>query len=222
MLISARRHRLALGVAATGAALALAACGTDDPNPAEQEIAAAEDVEEEEESAEPDNGDFREGPVPDQAPEADEADLPPEPASDAPLGEILGWDGIERVSSFAKVADPDATADCPEIEGEEGESATCTITYLGEELEYSINVQSGGFMLNYTWELSGAPLQRDIVEDTLRVRAETEQVRCDMDEVILVAPGDDDVASCEALVDDTTRDYSVSIGDVGTLSVYQV
>lgn len=224
MLNSARRHRLALGVAAAGSALALAACGADDPQPAEQDTAAeeAEDVEEEDADGANDGGDFNQGPIPDEAPEADEADLPDEPADDAPLSERLGWDAIETVSSFAKVGDPDAAADCPDIEGEEGETATCTITYLGEELEYSLEIEGGGILVTYDWELSEAPLQREVVEDTLRVRAETEEVRCDMDDVLMIVPGADDVATCEAQDGDRVRDYSVSIGDTGTLSVYEV
>jgi hypothetical protein len=225
MLTSTRRHRVALGLVAAGSALALAACGADDPEPARTDTTAEDPWEEEEETAEVDASAFNQGPVPDETPELDsDADLPPEPASDAPLGDRIAWEALDRVSTFASMADPDATYTCPEIEGEEGESVTCTVTFLSEDFDYTIDVQSSGILINYEWDLPEGPLVREVIEDSLRVSAQTEYVLCDMDsDLERGETGGKAPFLCQSLDEETgdVTDWEISISQYGSFSFYR-
>ncbi len=224
MLNSARRHRVALGLVAAGSALALAACGADEPAAPETDTAAVEEPEEEE-TPEVDASAFNQGPIPAEAPEIDEADLPAEPDSSAPLGERIAWDALESISTFASTIDPEATYTCPEIAGEEGESVTCTVNFLGEDWEYSIDVESSGILINYSWDLPEGPLVREVVEDSLRVSAETEYVLCDMDtDLERGETGGEAPFLCQSL-DEATGDvteWELSISQYGAFSFYRV
>ncbi|MGW5875161.1 hypothetical protein ACWFMI_01220 [Nocardiopsis terrae] len=226
MLNSARRHRIALGLTAAGSALALAACGGGDPEPTETDTAAVEEVEEteeEEETTEVDASSFNQGPVPAEAPEIDEADLPAEPDSSAPLGDRIAWEALERISTFASVTDPDATAECPEIAGEEGESVTCTVNFLDEEFEYTINIESSGILINYGWEMPEGPLVREVVEDTLRAHTESEYVLCDMEsDVERGETGGEAPFLCQSLDEESgdVSDWELSISQYGSFSFY--
>ncbi|WP_017585869.1 hypothetical protein [Nocardiopsis ganjiahuensis] len=224
MLNSARRHRVALGLVAAGSALALAACGADEPAPTGTDTAAVEEPEEEE-APEVDASAFNQGPIPAEAPEIDEADLPAEPDSAAPLGDRIAWDALESVSTFASTTDPEATYTCPEIAGEEGESITCTVNFLGEDWDYSIDITSSGVLINYEWDLPEGPLIREVVEDTLRVSAETEYVLCDMaTDLERGVPGEEAPFLCQSL-DEATGDvteWELSISQYGAFSFYRV
>ena len=224
MLNPTRRHRVALGVVAAGSALALAACGGEDPEPTQPDTAAVEEVEDE--PAEVDTSSFHQGPIPDEAPEIDpEADLPAEPDSAASLGDRIAWEALERVSTFASVTDPDATSSCPEIAGEEGESVTCTVTFLDEEFEYSIDISSSGILINYDWDLPEGPLVREVVEDSLRVSAESELVLCDMDsDVERGETGGEAPFLCQSLDEETgdVTEWEISISQYGSFSFYRV
>lgn len=224
MLNSARRHRVALGLVAAGSALALAACGADDPQPAETDTAAVEEVEEEE-APEVDASAFNQGPIPAEAPEIDpEADLPAEPDSSAPLGDRIAWEALERISTFASTADPDAAYSCPEIAGEEGESVTCTVNFLGEDFDYTIDIESSGILISYDWDMPEGPLVREVVEDTLRVSAETESVLCDMaTDLERGETGGEGPFLCQSL-DEATGDvteWELSISQYGAFSFYR-
>ncbi|MFD3685293.1 hypothetical protein ACFWTE_10795 [Nocardiopsis sp. NPDC058631] len=222
MLNSPRTHRVALGVVAAGSALALAACGGPDPQ-ADATPEATEVVEEE--TPEVDTADFNQGPIPDAAPEVTEEDLPAEPDSAAPLGDRIAWEALEQVSVFASVVDPDATSTCPDIAGTEGESATCTVSFLGEEFDYTITVESSGVLISYQQELPEGPLVREAVEDTLRVQAETEYVLCDMEaDLVRGEPDTDAPFTCLAL-DETTGEadeYTLSISMYGAFTFFVV
>lgn len=226
MLNSARRHRVALGLVAAGSALALAACGADDPEPAETDTATVEEIEEEpEEAAEVDASSFNQGPIPDEAPEIDETDLPAEPDSSAPLGDRIAWEALERISTFASTTDPDAAYSCPEIAGEEGESVTCTVNFLGEDFEYSIDIESSGILISYDWDLPEGPLVREVVEDSLRASAETEYVLCDMDnDVERGETGGEAPFLCQSLDEETgdVTEWELSISQYGSFSFYRV
>lgn len=224
MLNSARRHRAALGLVAAGSALALAACGANEPEPAETDTAAVEEVEEEE-SPEVDASAFNQGPVPAEAPEIDEADLPAEPDSSAPLGDRIAWEALERISTFASTVDPDAAYSCPEIAGEEGESVTCTVNFLGEDFEYSIDIESSGILINYDWDLPEGPLVREVVEDSLRASAETEFVLCDMaTDLERGETGGEAPFLCQSLDEETgdVTEWELSISQYGAFSFYRV
>ncbi|WP_116246427.1 hypothetical protein [Nocardiopsis sp. FIRDI 009] len=204
--------------------LALTACGGAESGSPEPGADSADTTEEAADTPAPDTSDLHRGPIPDAAPDMDEADLPPEPEGSAPLSERIAWEALERVSSFANTTDPDAASTCPDIAGEEGESATCTVTFLGEEFEYTIDVESGGVLISYTPTLHEGPVVREVVEDTLRVQTESEQVACDMEEVVSVAPDSEGVARCRALNEDLGEvlEYDLNVGGVGTLSFPQV
>ncbi|WP_053619133.1 hypothetical protein [Nocardiopsis sp. NRRL B-16309] len=220
----ARTRRIALGLAAAGSALALAACSgaeeppaTDAPDPVEEVV--------EEETAEAATEDFNQGPIPDAEPELDVSGLPPEPATDAPLGDRIAWEALEQVATFAKVNDPDATYECPEIAGEEGESATCTVTFLGEPFEYTITIESSGILINYQAELHDGPLIREVVEDSLRASENTEYVLCDMDADLVRGETDTDAPfTCQSLDEEsgTVSEHTLSISMYGAFSFFPV
>lgn len=224
MLNSARRHRLALGVAAAGSALVLAACGADETDEvAETGVEEAEEVEEEDEEQDSAaDGEWVNGPIPDESPRLDESELPTdqEPDSDAPLGERLAWEAFTNVAEMAVMVDPDSTWECPDIEGEDGETATCSVTFLEEDYEYEITVtDGGGFLISYEAELVDGPLVRETAEDAVRYSADTEDVRCDMEDVVRTPLNTEDAVECQALLeDDEVRDYTVEVTVYGTLS----
>jgi hypothetical protein len=227
MLNSARRHRVALGLVAAGSALALAACGADEPETAETDTAAVEEIEEveEEDAAEVDASEFNQGPIPAEAPEIDEADLPAEPDSSAPLGDRIAWDALESISTFASMTDPDATYTCPEIAGEEGESVTCTVNFLSEDWEYSIDITSSGILINYEWDLPEGPLVREVVEDSLRVHTDSEYVLCDMaSDLERGEPGGEAPFLCQSLDEETgdISEWELSISQYGSFSFFTV
>lgn len=218
-----RSRRVALGLAAAGSALVLAACsGADEPAPTEA-AEAADPIEETTEAAETDTADFNQGPIPAAAPELDETELPPEPATDAPLGDRIAWEALEQVSLFAKVTDPDATSECPAIAGEEGESATCTVTFLGEPFEYTIDIESSGILINYQATLHDGPLIREVVEDALRSSENTEYVLCDMDADLVRGETDTDAPfTCQSLdeASGTVSEHTLSISMYGAFSFF--
>ncbi|MDE3723181.1 hypothetical protein PWG71_17450 [Nocardiopsis sp. N85] len=223
MLNSVRAHRTALGLAAVGSALALAACGG--PAPADEPESTADTIEAEveEEPADVDTGDFNQGPIPSEKPELNESDLPPEPDNSAPLGERIAWEALEQVSTFASMTDPDATYQCPDIAGEEGESVTCTVNFLGEEFEYNIDIQSSGILISYEQDLPEGPLVREMVEDTLRWDAETEYVLCDMEsDLVRGRTSEDAPFTCQALDEETgdVSEYTLSISMYGAYTFY--
>ena len=226
MMNTSRKHRLALGIVATGSALALAACGADDPVPAETDAAPAEEVElDEEEAPDTDTSSFNQGPIPPEAPEIDEADLPAEPDSSAPMGERIAWEALEAVSTFASVTDPDATYTCPDIAGDEGDSVTCTVNFLGEEFEYSINSESTGVLISYDWEMPEGPLVREVVEDSLRESEQTELVLCDMEsDVERGETGGEASFLCQSLDEESgdVSDWELSISQYGAFTFYPV
>ncbi|RKS06172.1 hypothetical protein DFP74_1796 [Nocardiopsis sp. Huas11] len=219
----ARTRRITLGLVAAGSALALAACsGAEEPPPAETTADPFEEAMEEE-AAEVDTADFNQGPIPDAAPELDTSGLPPEPGSDAPLGDRIAWEALEQVATFAKVNDPDATYECPEIAGEEGESVTCTVTFLGEPFEYTITIESSGILINYQAELHDGPLIREVVEDALRYSENTEHVLCDMDADLVRGETDTDAPfTCQSLdeASGTVSEHTLSISMYGAFSFF--
>ena len=222
MLNPALTRRITLGVAAAGSALVLAACGGADPEP-QAAPEAAEVIEEE--TPEVDTADFNQGPIPDAAPEVTAEDLPAEPDSSAPLGDRIAWEALEQVSVFASVVDPDATSECPEIAGTEGETATCTVNFLGEEFEYAITVESSGILVSYQPQLVDGPLIRETVEDTLRVQADTEYVLCDMEaDLVRGEPDTDAPFTCQALDEATGEvdEYTLSISMYGAFTFFVV
>ncbi|CAL9508518.1 hypothetical protein SUDANB121_03602 [Nocardiopsis dassonvillei] len=223
MLNSSRAHRTALGLVAAGSALALAACGGPAPAEEPEPRTGTAETDVEEEPVEVDTEDFNQGPVPSEKPELNEDDLPPEPDNSAPLSERIAWEALEQVSIFASMTDPDATYQCPDIAGEEGESVTCTVNFLGEEFEYKIDIQSSGILISYEPELPEGPLVREMVEDTLRWDAETEYVLCDMEsDLVRGRTSEDAPFTCRSLDAETgdVREHTLSISRYGAYTFY--
>ncbi|WP_017613019.1 hypothetical protein [Nocardiopsis salina] len=222
MIQSARRHRLALGLAAAGSALALAACGTDES--AEPDDGAAEEAAaEEDEDTDADSGGdgWNTAEVPTDPPRLDEDELPDEePDGEDELSDQIAWEAFTDVAEMAVVVDEDADWQCPDIENDEGEQVTCTVTYFGEDYDYEVTMEgSDGFMINYEAEMPEGPLAREAAEDAVRYSSEAEEVRCDMDEVVRTPLDTDDVARCEARDDDgETLDYTVDVTVYGTVT----
>lgn len=214
-----RIPRFALVPAAAGAVLALAGCAggaqEPDPAPSTEQAALAEEEPSGASGAQP-PGELEQGEVPEERPELDEDELPDEPADDAPLGERIAFEALEKISSFAMTADPDAEYTCPDIAGEEGESATCTVTFMGEEFDYSVDIESSGFIVQYQQDMPEGPVVREAVQEQLRYRTGAEKVLCDMDEVVRAAP-EAEVEDATCFYDDggEVRRTSVSVGTYG-------
>ncbi|MDA8369795.1 MAG: hypothetical protein M0026_07970 [Nocardiopsaceae bacterium] len=155
--------RVAAGTTAVGATLALSACGG------------------------PDMEELRTGPVPDEAPELDESELPREPADDAPLSHSIEWNLVKEVNTYARAFDPESKADCPDADGTQDTEITCTVVYHGVEAEWDVSISEHGFVASYEMEpAQGKHIARDVAEDVVRADTGAEAVRCDMDEVVLV------------------------------------
>ncbi|WP_017555957.1 hypothetical protein [Nocardiopsis baichengensis] len=211
----ARTPRFALVPVA--ALLALAACGgggeesaaADDPAPEEAAVATQDT------GAEP-PGELEEGAVPEELPRLDEEDLPEEPGDDAPLGERIAFEALDKISSFAQTADPGAEYSCPDIAGEEGETATCTVTFMGEEFEYSIDIESSGFIVQYQQDMPEGPVVREAVQDQLRYSTGAERVFCDMDDVARAAPESEvEDATCYYERDGRVEETGLSVNTYG-------
>ncbi|MDA2805333.1 hypothetical protein [Nocardiopsis suaedae] len=202
-----RTPRLALVPAAAVLALTACAGGAEEPGPAPstEQAAAAEEESSGPSGAEP-PGELEQGEVPEEQPGLDEADLPDEPADDAPLGDRIAFEALEKISSFAQAADPGAGYACPDIAGEEGESATCTVTYMGEEFDYSVDIESSGFIVQYQQDMPEGPVVREAVQDQLRYSTGAEKVLCDMEDVVRAEP--------EAEVEDATCFYEDGGGEI--------
>lgn len=224
MKTHAHRRRLPLALTAVGTALALAACGADESVDAEDtaaEEAAVEDEEPEDtQEGSAGDGEWNTGEIPDELPRLDDGDLPDEePDSEASLSDKIAWEAFNDVADVGVIVDPDAAWECPDIEGEEGEEATCTVTYFGEDFDYEVTMEGGGgFLVNYEATLPEGPIVREAAENAIRYSAETEEVRCDMDEVLRTPLDTDDVVQCEARDGDDTIDYSIGVNGYGTMS----
>lgn len=224
MIESARRHRLALGLAAAGSVLALAACGADEsaePDDSAAEEAAVEEEEDEDTGADSGgDGEWNTGEIPDELPRVDDTDLPDEePDSEAPIADQIAWEAFRDVADMGVVIDQDASWECPDIENDEGEQVTCTVTYFGEDFDYEVTMEGGGgFMAHYEAELPEGPLVRETAENAIRYASETEEVRCDMEEVERAPLDTDEVVQCEARDGDDSIDYSIDVTVYGTMS----
>jgi len=119
--------------------------------------------------------------------------LPPKPSNSAPVSAQLSWEALDRVSRFAGRADPGARSSCPSFNARTTATATCTVTYLGENYEYvlsNIRFTGNGISdgrteqgnISYEPRLAAGPIVRDQVEMMLRYQAKTEYVACDMPE----------------------------------------
>ncbi|WP_370944247.1 hypothetical protein AB5J62_34840 [Amycolatopsis sp. cg5] len=119
--------------------------------------------------------------------------LPPKPADSAPVRDKLAWEALDKVTRFAQRVDPGAKASCPAFNARSTTTATCTVTYLGENYDYVLrNIEFVGSgitdgrtergSISYKAELPAGPIVRDELEKTLRYQAKTEYVACDMPE----------------------------------------
>ncbi|MBV2364190.1 hypothetical protein [Streptomonospora nanhaiensis] len=134
----------------------------------------------------PDLGSLRSAPIPDEAPRLADADLPPEPGEDAPFADRIEWDLVAAASRFARVADPDAAAECPEFDTGADSELVCTVVFRGTEAEWEVTVNGGDYFASSQMRPLGRQVVRDVAEDLVRFEMDTETVRCDMDEVHVI------------------------------------
>lgn len=127
-----------------------------------------------------------------------EAGLPPEPSEDDLLSDRIEWGILRSTSVFARTHDPDATVECPEFDGTRSREVTCTVTFMGVEGEWLVQVEGSAFYYQSNSQPLERHLVRDLVEDMARYRMNTEHVLCDMDEVEVVEVSEDtDPIICE-------------------------
>ncbi|GAB3660356.1 hypothetical protein [Glycomyces tarimensis] len=185
--------------AALAPLLLLTACAYDAPErvpvPSETETAAPTP----QESTPPDIdfSAFNQGEIPAERPEGDLSALPAAPDESASLSDRLAWEALREVTEFADRVDPDASASCPEISGEAGESVTCTVEFYGKQYGYDVFVydsvgtgitdgQNESGYVTYKAELTSAPVFRDRIESLFRFQYETDYAICDMDDHVRV------------------------------------
>ena len=177
------RRRAALPLAAAGTALALVACGSDGADSADDTAAEGTD-------STVALDDLVEAPVPDEPPLLDPAELPAQPDASVPYSEFAAWAVLAGVSEHANATDPDATAECPDLAAA-GDTGTCDVTFLGLELEYPITyVEDASGSMGVDVDYAEVPSVREVVEDFFRHSEQTEAVRCAMDDVVTVVPGE--------------------------------
>lgn len=116
-----------------------------------------------------------------------------------PLGEKMARQAVRAVSEAGGRIDPDARGECPDIAGETGETATCTVRYFGEEFAYELRITGGGgALVRSQGTVSPVPLVREFVHEHLRFHARTEYVACDMDEFTVAEDGAESGIMCRA------------------------
>ncbi|MFC3995578.1 hypothetical protein ACFOVU_06620 [Nocardiopsis sediminis] len=203
------------GLLAVGA---LAGCGGAPSAEVPDEAPAPTTAEEAPAEAAADTGDFRTGPIPSSAPRFDESELPPEPAAGASPTEQIEYELLAETTTFAQAADPAATAECPETDAAAQETITCTVTYQGLEVPWSVDISGSEFVFSFEPRAEQQPISRDIAEDALRWYADTEAVLCDMEEYLLVAPDGDTDVTCQAQGSGGVETFAMETGTYGTFS----
>ncbi|MCD0442438.1 hypothetical protein LO763_02210 [Glycomyces sp. A-F 0318] len=180
---------------------ALSGCSPD-PEPPPPEPTSAEPATAASSAPAVDLSAFRHGEVPAEFPGRDLGGLPPEPGDEDPLEDKIAWEGLEAVTDFGSVVDPDARASCPSIDPRNDTEAVCAVEYFGETYDYQVtnlSFESTGLTdgendygyVSYNTALAEGPVVRDQVEAVLRFKRGTEYVACDMDEIVKLDIGPD-------------------------------
>lgn len=240
-----------LSAAAVAALLALTACSGSEPDeePLQAGGASAEadaspsPSEEEVEQADPD--DYNHGEIPEEQHEYDSSELPEEPHNSilAPIdgepdtdADRLAYRALVHVTSFAGQVDPDAEYHCPDFTTEAGTEVDCTVTFLGEEFTYSVELvdtmealglpggdededETGGRLTTWTdknvferVEFPEGLVLREVAESDMRHEFQTEYTICDMDDQVLVTPGELTGIRCSAIDPETGGAIDAELG----------
>lgn len=203
-----RRSRLGVAAVAVAAVFALGACGGEDNGDAGDDTDAAEN--EGGGDAEPE-GEFRNGPVPEENPDdawENDSNLPKEPDSGESIAKQVEYELLTDSAQFAREVDPEGAVECDIKDGEEGDR-TCTATYFGLEFEYAVSL-SGTSFVSYEYEASQRVVSRTYLEDALRYESDSEDVFCDLDEYELIDP-EDFALECRSLTEGEEVSWEVSL-----------
>ncbi|GHC96177.1 hypothetical protein GCM10007079_48420 [Nocardiopsis terrae] len=208
--------RALLPLAASGLALALTACGGDGTS----ELEPAPEV---------DTAGFTYGEVPTEntkGPSIDESLMPPEPAPGTPRHERNAHTALVQVSELTWTADPDATAECPEVDLHAEGSYTCVVTYFGEEFEYLVELDEERSTADYAAEearLVTGPIIVENLEHDIRVWSLMPYVDCGLEGEVVAATDGEEV-TCTALDDETgaTEEYLVTYSVLLGYSIEEV
>ncbi|MFC4565050.1 hypothetical protein ACFO4E_24605 [Nocardiopsis mangrovi] len=218
MRLTPVQHRLTGTVAGLVAVGALAGCGGAPSAEVPGEPPAPTAAEEAPAEADAGSGDFRTAPVPSSAPGFDESELPPEPAEGATPTEQIEYELLAETTTFAQATDPSATAQCPETDAATQETITCTVTYQGLEVPWSVDINGSAYVFSFEPWAEQQPISRDIAEDALRWYADAEAVLCDMEEHRLVTPDGDTGVTCQAQASGGVETFAMDTGTYGTFS----
>lgn len=206
------------GVAAV--ALALTACGAEDPDGAKD---GPTEITSESKSADADAGDLRNGPVPTADPnDAWEKDLPKEPGREAPVGDKIEFELLEATAKFAHHVDDKAVVECPDVKGDKDEDITCEATFFDQKVEWDVTITGGSMVVNYKYESKQRVLSREYIENALRFKEKTEDVKCELDEEFTVVdPENIDPVTCYSLKDGEQTTWELSVSGYGSASFYR-
>lgn len=203
-----------IGMAAV--ALALTACGAEDPP--DSDGGPTETVSESEGGGDVAEGDFRNAPVPGADPrDAWEKDLPAEPDREAALGEKIEYELTSAAAEFAHDYDDKAKVDCPEVKGDKDEDVTCEMTYFDQKITWEVSITGGSVVARYEYTSDQQVLSREYLENALRFKAQSEDVLCELDaEYTVVDPKKIDPITCHSLADGKQTAWQLSVGGTGS------
>jgi|GEM_PF-6190243 len=208
--------------ALAGSLFALSACGSEgEPNTSADAQAAPPEVEDD---AEAPSGEYRNAPIPaaDPADSWGEDQLPQKPSNEDGLRMVIEHGVLVETATFAREFDPDGTAQCPEVSGSKDEAITCTVTYLGLDLEWEVEVKGGNYVSSYSAQAPDRVVSRSFVEDALRFDQQTEDVYCDIDEHHLTPATGDEKFNCGSLTDGEESTWELVLSRYGEASFYRI
>lgn len=208
-----------IGIAAI--AMALTACGTDDPPDDSKD--GPIDATSESEAEGIAEGDFRNAPVPTNDPkDAWEKDLPAEPDREAPLAEKIEFELVSAAAEYTHQYDDKSEVTCPDIKGDKDEDVTCEMTYFGQKVEWKVSISGGSMVARYEYESEQSVQSREFLENALRYKAQTEDVMCELDEeYTVVNPQKTEPVVCHSLKDGEQANWQLSIGARGAVTFSQ-
>ncbi|MGH8878997.1 MAG: hypothetical protein ACRD0P_16930 [Stackebrandtia sp.] len=208
-----------IGIAAV--ALALTACGAEDP--ASESKDGPTDTATESEGGGIAEGDFRNAPVPDADPkDAWEKDLPAEPDSSAPLGDQIEFELTSAAAEYAHQYDDKAEVGCPDVKGDKDTDITCEMTYFDQKIEWDVAISGGSMVARYEYESDERVMSREFLENALRFKDKTEDVMCELDkDYTVVNPEKTEPVVCHSLKDGEQTNWELSVGGRGDVTFSQ-
>jgi hypothetical protein len=161
--------------------------------------------------------------VPAPGPKLDEDPQPttPEPADSAPAIDKIKWElGKQTIKTAGVAKDTTATCTPNTISGKQDETIKCTVTYAGQQVPYSVNVDGGEYFVSYKYLPTKGVLLREVVLNEFGHSSYYDTARdpqCTVPEVALVDLDAPTGATCTYVTeyDDEEHIVDVRLGRYG-------